>query len=181
MKIKGEIISLLMAGNNHDLSKIIENKLSPMLKGKILSTYFPQIFVYSSFLYTKLTPINEKNLPDELNKFIGDNYPSLDKVNAQYINLELRKPVINNNKSSNKNKGQSKKDFNEQNRSKKKLGTREEKIVFIKEKQFLTNIGKKDLAEKVEYVAKNNDGAGYDILSYDTNGKKKYNEVKSTK
>tara|TARA_B110000467_G_C18280449_1_gene458241 strand:+ start:77 stop:1267 length:1191 start_codon:yes stop_codon:yes gene_type:complete len=50
------------------------------------------------------------------------------------------------------------------------------------EKEFLESQGKKILADKVEHVAKTKgDGLGYDILSYELNGKPKYIEVKTTK
>lgn len=40
--VKKEILSLLKAGEDENLEEIVRNKLSPMFKGKILSTYFPQ-------------------------------------------------------------------------------------------------------------------------------------------
>ncbi|MDR5586024.1 MULTISPECIES: DUF3883 domain-containing protein [Clostridium] len=43
--IKLSIYHLLMDGKNEDFIKIHENKLSPMFKGKILSTYFPEKYI----------------------------------------------------------------------------------------------------------------------------------------
>lgn len=43
--IKGEIMLLLEAGRKENISAIKTNKLSPMFKGKILSTYFPEKYL----------------------------------------------------------------------------------------------------------------------------------------
>ena len=46
----------------------------------------------------------------------------------------------------------------------------------------LMNIKKKDYLEKIKHIAKDQgDGSGFDILSFDLNGNKKYIEVKTTK
>lgn len=63
-----------------------------------------------------------------------------------------------------------------------KLGFIGEEIVLKFEKWNLVNIGKESLADKVEWVSKDQgDGAGFDILSKYSNGKDKYIEVKTTK
>lgn len=43
--IKSLIISLIVAGENGNINNIKKNKLSPMFKGKILATYFPENFL----------------------------------------------------------------------------------------------------------------------------------------
>ena len=43
--IKLEILALLDAGENEDLDALVENKISPMFKGKILATYFPDRYL----------------------------------------------------------------------------------------------------------------------------------------
>ena len=48
------------------------------------------------------------------------------------------------------------------------------------ERQILAEKGRKSLAEKVDHISKRNDSVGYDIQSYDMDGKEKYIEVKST-
>ena len=51
-----------------------------------------------------------------------------------------------------------------------------------KEIEFLIKNGKSKLARKVKHIAKDQgDGAGFDILSFDLNGHKKFIEVKTTK
>ena len=62
------------------------------------------------------------------------------------------------------------------------LGLAGEELVIAYELKKLHELGRKDLAEKVRHVAKEEgDGAGYDILSFDEHGNKKYIEVKTTK
>lgn len=63
-----------------------------------------------------------------------------------------------------------------------KLGKLGEEIVLQFEKWNLIKIGKDKLADKVEWVSKEQgDGAGFDILSKYSNGIDKYIEVKTTK
>jgi hypothetical protein len=68
------------------------------------------------------------------------------------------------------------------NAENKRIGDLGEIWILKHEKDFLIKQGKMKLAEKVSHSAKNKgDGLGYDILSYDLNGEKKYIEVKTTK
>ncbi|MGH7202941.1 MAG: DUF3883 domain-containing protein, partial [Candidatus Levyibacteriota bacterium] len=60
------------------------------------------------------------------------------------------------------------------------VGKRGEDIVMLKEKAMLINIGRKDLADKVEQVSLKSDSEGYDIMSYTPEGEEKYIEVKAT-
>ena len=61
------------------------------------------------------------------------------------------------------------------------LGEAGEQFVVNHEKRFLTMIGRKDLADDVRWIAKDEgDGAGYDILSFSDRGVPKYVEVKTT-
>ncbi len=61
-----------------------------------------------------------------------------------------------------------------------KQGIKAERLVLEYEKQCLKDQGRDDLAKQVKWVAKEADGYGYDILSYDLEGNEKYIEVKST-
>ncbi len=61
-------------------------------------------------------------------------------------------------------------------------GAEGEGIVLALQKEYFESIDRKDLAEKVRHVSKEEgDGLGYDILSFFDDGKEKYIEVKSTK
>jgi len=60
-------------------------------------------------------------------------------------------------------------------------GSRGEIIAMNMECNFLLQIGKPDLAEKVKHASKDEgDGLGYDILSYFPDGRERYIEVKSS-
>lgn len=60
------------------------------------------------------------------------------------------------------------------------IGSRGEESIVIFEKKALVNANRPDLAERVERVSKKDIGLGYDILSFDQFGCKKYIEVKTT-
>lgn len=62
------------------------------------------------------------------------------------------------------------------------LGLAGEKLVLEYEQERLRAQGQPDLAEKVRHVSMlEGDGAGYDILSYDSEGTHRYIEVKTTR
>lgn len=70
----------------------------------------------------------------------------------------------------------------EREQNNRRLGMIGEEIVLEFEKRNLISIGKEKLAERIEWVSRDQgDGAGFDILSRYPNGKDKYIEVKSTK
>ena len=70
----------------------------------------------------------------------------------------------------------------EREQNNRKLGKIGEKIVIEFEKRKLISIRKEKLADKIEWISKEQgDGAGFDILSRYPNGKDKYIEAKSTK
>lgn len=63
-----------------------------------------------------------------------------------------------------------------------KLGYLGEELVMEYERWQLIKLGKDNLADKVEWVSKEQgDGTGFDILSRNLNGSDKYIEVKTTK
>lgn len=61
------------------------------------------------------------------------------------------------------------------------LGTSGEQLVIEYEKWRLQKEGKDNLANQIEWVSKYDDGAGFDILSRNSNGTDRLIEVKSTK
>ena len=63
-----------------------------------------------------------------------------------------------------------------------KLGMLGEELIIFYEKWRLVNSGKEKFAEQVEWISKEQgDGAGFDILSKNSNGTDRYIEVKTTK
>ncbi len=63
--VKNEIINLIQNGERHDLEAIKSNRISPMFKGKILATYYPEDYL----------AIFDSN---ELDKFINYFCPTTD-------------------------------------------------------------------------------------------------------
>ncbi|MEZ5045034.1 MAG: DUF3883 domain-containing protein [Saprospiraceae bacterium] len=70
----------------------------------------------------------------------------------------------------------------EKEQANKLLGEQGEELVVQYEKWRLIKAGKESLADKVEWISKDyGDGAGFDILSKNSNGADRYIEVKTTK
>ncbi len=73
-------------------------------------------------------------------------------------------------------------DFAERDAKNREIGLKGELLVLNYEIERLKVAGLGNLAEKVRHVSVvEGDGAGYDILSYDEMGRKKYIEVKTTR
>lgn len=68
--------------------------------------------------------------------------------------------------------------FEKQREQAKRIGDLSEQLVEKHEKAFLESIGRIDLAEQVKIIE--NDGEGFDVLSFMSNGDKKFIEVKGT-
>jgi hypothetical protein len=61
------------------------------------------------------------------------------------------------------------------------LGRAGEELVFARERSVLARAGRDDLARKVRWVSQEDgDGAGYDIASFDPDGRQRLLEVKTT-
>ena len=71
-------------------------------------------------------------------------------------------------------------DFEEKNKTYARIGSRGEEVVILYEKERLVSLGRKDLAEKIKRISMENTFAGYDILSYEVDGRERKIEVKST-
>lgn len=72
-------------------------------------------------------------------------------------------------------------DYEKEARKLKTLGDRGEKIVMDLERKRLTDVGRKDLVKKIERVSLKSDSLGYDILSFEKDGAKRFIEVKATR
>jgi len=140
------------------------------------------MFEFKDFLYDELRrPPKKEQTPDELKDYIDfeEEYPELQKVKPEFITLKINPEKIH----PSSKKGKSKNgtvDFEKENKRHKRLGEQGESIVFRKEKEFLTENERMDLAKRVKLISKEDTYAGYDILSYELDGTKKYIEVKST-
>lgn len=73
-----------------------------------------------------------------------------------------------------------KQDYDALYKKRKRIGDRGESIVFQYERKRLEDEGKPKLAKKVDHVSDRSDKEGFDILSFETDGKEKRIEVKAT-
>ena len=80
-----------------------------------------------------------------------------------------------------KNRVARKSDYAKRDANNRRLGQCGEEWVVSLEKQRLTEAGRKDLADQIDWVASRlGDGLGYDILSFNEDGAELYVEVKTT-
>lgn len=139
-------------------------------------------YEFSKFLYfTFRNPndeIKEKDLPKELRGFILKDFPPIESLKFDFVNLEtVEFEPPNSEQAKGKNK---KPDYLGRSKKFKRIGDRGEQIVLRAEKQFLEKNGKFELAEKVDHIAERDDKAGFDVLSYELDGTEKLIEVKAT-
>lgn len=74
-----------------------------------------------------------------------------------------------------------KRDYLEREARNRSLGLAGELLVMEYEQRRLHNEGARHLTDRIEHTAKDKgDGAGYDILSFDTDGRERFIEVKTT-
>lgn len=113
---------------------------------------------------------------------VGFRYPDAKEVDSKFIELTIVPEDLEKLKSESREKRTKKRviDFEKENKRNKRLGDQGELIVFYKEKEYLREKGLKELANKVRQISKEDDKAGYDILSFELDGKEKRIEVKST-
>jgi hypothetical protein len=60
------------------------------------------------------------------------------------------------------------------------LGNAGEEMILEHEKRNLTSLGRRDLAQRIRWISKLDDSAGYDIHSFDSHGRDRLLEVKTT-
>ena len=138
-------------------------------------------FHFSKFLYRSFgrpnDELKDEKLPKELKKFKLKDFPPIETVKAEIINLKIEESYYSDTKH---NKKVQKHDYSEQSKNYKRIGDRGEQIVFQEERKSLIKKGKPDLAKKVDHISIRDDLVGYDIISYDIDGNEILIEVKST-
>ncbi|HAS6394553.1 TPA: DUF3427 domain-containing protein [Vibrio parahaemolyticus] len=163
-----------------------------------------QPFIYVGELrYVKHSyPIDSKDLPVEVIFEVSEHKESASEalsslyewapgIDLDYKPIDVLGTVLTEtsapspSRRSTNHKGKSKRtgktNWAERDERNRNLGLAGEKLVIQSEIQKLIDLGRSDLADKVEHVAKDNDYAGYDVLSFDEQGNEKYIEVKTTK
>ena len=220
--IKQEIISLLEAGETHNLASIEKNLLAPMFKGKILALYYPDEYlnifsgkhlihylktfnldteslVRQDPIYRREALVNYKNKDEDMKKWSMDlfgvflytyfpptseedsdeSFPTTDRYSFVNLNIALT-PFIQ----APKERSISKKvNYEREARKYRKYGDRGEKIVMKAEKDRLMNelhLSRTKAEKAVVQKSMESDSYGYDILSLNDDGTKRYIEVKAT-
>lgn len=139
------------------------------------------VYEFNRFLYYSFgkpnDQIKEKDIPEELKKFKLKDFPPIESIKFDFVDLQTNEFPESNENSRNK---ETKIDYSNRSKRLKRIGDRGEQIVLRAEKQFLEKNGKKNLAKLVDPISEIDDSAGYDILSYELDGKEKFIEVKST-
>jgi len=171
----------MLSLDNKSKSEIDKQKVLLDFKNQDIVMKHWSIYEFSKFLYYSFgnpnDEIKESKLPKELKDFKLKDFPPIESVKYQFVNLKTEN--FSSNKSSKGNK-KHKIDYSKQSKKNKRIGDRGEQIVLKAERDFLESNGKPELANKIEQTSKYNDSAGYDIVSYDLDGNKKFIEVKST-
>jgi len=173
-----------------DLLNEDTNKLSLIDKREVLFNFKNNdefmknwsMFEYSNFLYTVFgRPAKREKTPEELRKYIDfdEDYPKISRVTSEFIKLEITSEKINQ-KSEKGERIPYVIDFEKENKRNKRVGDQGESIVLKKEREYLRKNGKASLASQVKQISKEDTSAGYDILSFDLDGREKYIEVKAT-
>lgn len=105
-------------------------------------------------------------------------YPKNEKAKTElYIDAEFIDGDFDSLIDKPKSEGQSKGDYDAQNKTRQELGDRGEYVVMQKESALLKAVGVK---KKPTQLSLTDDSLGYDILSFNPDGSPKYIEVKST-
>ena len=143
-----------------------------------------KMWEFSDFLYTQFgRPSKKKSTPTELRDYMDfkDDYPDLRDIRPEFIDLEIdsaqglskedRKRALSKTKLI---------DLEKENKKLRRLGERGEVIVLNAERDSLKKMGEADLSNRIRQISKENTSAGYDILSFEEDGREKYIEVKST-
>lgn len=138
-------------------------------------------YEFAKFLYVSFKNPNDElkdeYISKELKEFKEKDFPPIEKVKIKFVDLVIEEitnktniGVINPNKI----------DYSNRSKSNKRIGDRGEQIVFKAEKEFLIKNGRQNLAKLLDKVSERDDSLGYDLISYDLDGNKKYIEIKST-
>ncbi len=138
-------------------------------------------YEFAKFLYTSFKnpndEIKENKLSKELKRYKEKDFPPIEKLKIKFVDLVTG----NSDSKPNSNKRTpAKLDYSNRSKSNKRIGDRGEQIVFKAEKDFLIKNGKTKLAKILDKVSETDDTLGYDLISYDLEGNKKYIEIKTT-
>lgn len=192
--VKEALLNLVKAGKSKSFNEIDENPLSQMFKAKILSLYFPELYlnVCSSEHLEQIAlemGISEQQFVSEYqhllvekklaNKITKDwsNPKFMSFLYAKFIRGDLNTPPSTTVKKPRK-KARRRVNFEDMAANRDAIGKVSEEFAIEWEKNRLIGLGYQDLAEKIE-DRRDIPSYGYDYLSFSTPGQERYIEVKS--
>jgi hypothetical protein len=130
----------------------------------------------------KYIKANQPKLEHDFKHFSDDITPVKPFVDIDYDNVLDDEPISSTFTEKEPKFKPIKTNYLEKEQNNRSLGESGEEFVIAFEKVRLAKEGKQNLGDKIEWISKNKgDGAGYDILSKNTNGTDRYVEVKTTK
>ena len=135
-------------------------------------------FEFGDFLYWAWPPPSRRaKVTTKLRDYVLD-FPPPEETDPEFVEFQAKESPATHQKEA---AGSGRKvDFDQRNRRNKLTGDQGEDVVFMAEQRELIRSGRPDLAKKVRAICKEDDGAGYDILSFELDGEEKQIEVKST-
>lgn len=192
--VKNALLNLVKAGESKSFNEIDENPLSQMFKAKILSLYFPEIYlnVCSSehleqlalqlgiseqqFVSEYQHLLVEKKLANEITKN-WSNPKFMSFLYTKFNRDDLNTPPSATVKKPRK-KARRRVNFEEITANRDAIGKASEEFAIEWEKNRLIGLGYKELAAKIE-DRRDIPSYGYDYLSFSAPGHERYIEVKS--
>lgn len=192
--VKEALLNLIRAGKSKDFSEIDENPLSQMFKAKILSLYFPELYlnICSSEHLEQIAlemEIPEQQFVSEYqhllvqkkfaNKITKDwsNPKFMSFLYAKFIRGDLNTPPSAIVKKPRKN-ARRRVNFEDISANRDAIGKASEEFAIEWEKNRLIGLGYQELAAKIE-DRRDIPSYGYDYLSFSAPGHERYIEVKS--
>ena len=190
--VKSSLLDLLADGEAKNYEGLDGNKLSQMFKAKILSLYYPDIYLNVCSKDSLYILADELGMDKDL--YISEYQRELINVknknkrtkgwsNPKFMSFLFSKFIRNDlgktkQKKISKPKVRSKVDFDALNEARKKKGIRSEKYALKWEKRRLKQLGYESLIAKID-DRRDKPGYGYDYFSYTEPGKERYIEVKT--
>ena len=164
---------------HQNISAVLINLGQPYIKGYLPRYNYQKILEEKVIDYLIQKPEIETHFEHFAEKLI---YKPNKEINFERIVYDL--PVVANVSESEPSykRNPIKINYLEREQRNRSLGNSGEELVLKFEKWHLIKNGKENLADQIRWVSKEDgDGAGFDILSRNLNGKDKYIEVKTTK
>jgi len=135
-------------------------------------------YEFHDFLYSTWPPsARDVKVSSKLKDYVLD-FPAPDDTDPEFINLQAGDATELPTSADGGNRRKT--DFDQKSRRNKLTGNQGEDVVYLAEKRVLMQAGKHNLASKVKAICKEDDTAGYDILSFELDGREKQIEVKAT-